>query len=103
MHSDPRSQPPGPGESLSEFFQRVSTKMGELAGAHPGKTLLLTVHGGVLTMIMKMILQEPLESPRFFGITNAAISEISWSKAQGWFLTSWNSTSHLKGTGFSHH
>lgn len=48
-----------------------------IAKANPGKTVLVVTHGGILNSIFKRIVGQDLTSPRRFGITNAAISQVN--------------------------
>jgi probable phosphoglycerate mutase len=47
---------------------------GDLAAAHPGRTLALVAHGGVLECAYRMALGLPLETPRDFKVYNASIN-----------------------------
>jgi broad specificity phosphatase PhoE len=42
-----------------------------------GKTVLVVAHGGILNSIFKRIVGQDLTAPRRFGITNAAVSQVT--------------------------
>ena len=85
----------GHGESLSAFAKRIEATLNELAVRHPGQTLLLVAHGGVLDVIYRKATQRPLHTPRDFPIPNAALNWLSISPA-GWAIEHWGEQSHLE-------
>ena len=83
------------GESLLAMFERVTGKLKELAGRHPGETIAVVLHGGVLDIINRFVRGNSLETPRDFLIPNAGINWIS--EAGGiWHLETWGETEHLE-------
>eukprot|EP00730_Choanoeca_flexa_P003223 TRINITY_DN11332_c0_g1_i1.p1 TRINITY_DN11332_c0_g1~~TRINITY_DN11332_c0_g1_i1.p1 ORF type:complete len:213 (+),score=2.30 TRINITY_DN11332_c0_g1_i1:95-733(+) len=90
------------GESLRQFSKRVIERMQEIARQHPGQSVLVVAHGGVLTVLLHHILGIPLGHSRHFAITNASINKVSWDPVHGWFLELWNDTRHLEKLGFIH-
>lgn len=83
------------GESLLAMFVRVTGKLKELAGRHPGETIAVVLHGGVLDIINRFVRGNSLETPRDFLIPNAGINWIS--EAGGiWHLETWGETDHLE-------
>ena len=48
---DPLFAMPGGGESTHDFHGRVMGAMARIAAAHPGQTLVVVTHGGVLDMV----------------------------------------------------
>jgi probable phosphoglycerate mutase len=89
--------PPGVnrGESFREFNERVTTAIHRWAAAHPGKTLALVAHGGVLECAHRAALGMPLETPRSFSVHNASINRFT---ASGGVLAlqSWGEVAHLQ-------
>lgn len=117
--------------TLSNRFPFCPTcSLETIAKANLGKTVLVVTHGGILNSIFKRIVGQDLTSPRRFGITNAAISQVNsnllysqqmnwmwrhvdvippslpcqlrYTKDRGWFIQMWNDTSHLQELGFLH-
>lgn len=83
------------GESLVEFAGRLVSAVESLASQHPGQTLLLVSHGGVLDVCYRQATGRDLSSARDFSIPNAALN---WFEVgpDGWRLVSWADRHHLK-------
>jgi 2,3-bisphosphoglycerate-dependent phosphoglycerate mutase len=83
------------GESLRAMHARVTGKLAELAARHPGETIAVVVHGGVLDIINRFVRGNPLEIPRDFLIPNAGLN---WIVAVdgAWRIESWGETGHLE-------
>jgi probable phosphoglycerate mutase len=86
---------PSDGECLRSFYQRVGHFLGELVTRHPGQTLLIVSHGGVLDMAYRLASGKPLQDARDFPIPNAALNWISHD-GDGWRLDSWADQTHLQ-------
>ncbi len=82
------------GESLLEMFERVTTRLQSIAEAHPGQTVVIVLHGGVLDIINRFVRGNSLEVSRDFLIPNAGLNWISTVDGQ-WTLDSWGETNHL--------
>lgn len=83
------------GESLMAMFERVTGKLKALAAAHPGETIAVVLHGGVLDIINRFVRGNSLETQRDFLIPNAGINWISTVDGQ-WSLKTWGETDHLE-------
>lgn len=83
------------GESLHAMFARVTGKLQALAAAHPGQSIAIVLHGGVLDIINRFVRGNPLEKPRDFLIPNAGINWISMENGK-WCLNTWGETDHLE-------
>ncbi|AXS79020.1 histidine phosphatase family protein [Dechloromonas sp. HYN0024] len=83
------------GESLLVMFARVTGKLQELAARHPGETIAIVLHGGVLDIINRFVRGNALEAPRDFLIPNAGINWIAVEDGQ-WQLKTWGETDHLE-------
>jgi probable phosphoglycerate mutase len=83
------------GETFRQFHARATGAMLRWAGAHPGKTLALVAHGGVLECAYRMALGLPLASPRDFKVHNASINRFT---VEGGVLklASWGEIGHLQ-------
>lgn len=82
------------GESLTAMYERVTGKVKAIAAAHPGQSVVVVVHGGVLDIINRFVRGNPLEMPRDFLIPNAGINWVA--AVDGKFsLESWAETGHL--------
>ncbi len=83
------------GESLQAMYQRVTGKLTSLAAMHPGESIVVVLHGGVLDIVNRFVRGNALEKPRDFLIPNAGINWISVLDGQ-WRLESWGETDHLE-------
>lgn len=93
-HREPDYAFPHGGESLRTFFARVTGALEALHAAHPGETVAIVTHGGVLDIANRFVRGNPLELPRDFHIPNTGLN---WVRAapEGWRIESWADTRHL--------
>jgi len=91
---DPGFGPEG-GESLQAFHLRCVAAAWRLAAAHPGQTIALVAHGGVLDCWYRAAARMDLQAPRTWQIGNAAISRLLWTP-EGFTLVGWNDDAHLE-------
>ncbi len=89
--------PPGAncGETFRQFNRRVTEALQRWAAAHPGKTLALVAHGGVLECAYRGARGLPLESPRDFKIHNASVNRFTIDGGV-LALRSWGEVEHLR-------
>ncbi len=82
------------GESLQQLQLRVSAGLRRLVDEHPGQTIAVVTHGGVLDIVNRLVRGTSLRQPRDFLIPNAGIS---WVSATGdcWRMEAWGVTDHL--------
>lgn len=90
---DPEHTPPG-GESLRVFSARCVASASRLAQAHPGQTIALVCHGGVLDSLYRAATGQALDAPRTWLLTNAGINRLLHSGGR-FTLVGWSDTSHL--------
>lgn len=83
------------GESLVDFYARVTKGVRQIAEDYEGKRLLIVTHGGVMDCMMRMIFDYPLSAPRRFSIYNASINEFSVNEGQ-WQLDTWGNIEFQK-------
>jgi 2,3-bisphosphoglycerate-dependent phosphoglycerate mutase len=85
------------GESLVDFAARIVVAIEALAADHPGETLLLVSHGGVLDICYRKATGRDLKAARDFPIPNAALNWFEIGSAD-WRVVAWGDRSHLKRT-----
>ncbi len=90
----PNYQPPG-GESIETFSGRVISALQAIAAAHPGGTVLLVAHGGVLDCALRWVRSEPWHTPRTASLPNAALNWFSVQQA-AWRVEAFGLTDHLR-------
>ncbi len=83
------------GETFREFYTRSTDAILALAAAHPGRTVALVAHGGVLECAYRMALGLPLETPRDFKVFNASINRFRVEDGK-LVLQSWGEVAHLQ-------
>jgi probable phosphoglycerate mutase len=83
------------GETLTAFAERVAATLAQMIAAHPGETVLLIAHGGVLDIIYRIATGRDLAGPRDFPIPNAGLNWIEHDGA-GWRLVAWADRAHFE-------
>jgi len=82
------------GESVKQRFDRNVACFEALASNHPGQTLAVVSHGGVLDSLFRYVLLLPLNVPRRFSYKNTSIAVVTHENS-AWQLESWGDVSHL--------
>lgn len=85
---------PGGGEALAAFHARCVGAASALAERHPGQTIALVAHGGVLDGLYRAATGADLAAPRTWQLGNAAINRLLWH-GTGFSLVGWNDEAHL--------
>jgi probable phosphoglycerate mutase len=85
---------PGGGETLEAFHARCVGAAAALASRHPGQTIALVAHGGVLDCLYRAAVGVALDAPRSWHLGNAAINRLLWH-GEGFTLVGWNDDRHL--------
>ena len=86
----------GGGESLNAFSARCLDAARRAAAAHPGDSIALVAHGGVLDCLYRAATRAALESPRSWQLGNATINRLL-ATPEGFTLVGWNDDRHLAG------
>ena len=90
---DPSFGAPG-GETLNDFFARSVATASRLAALHPGQTIALVSHGGVMDCLYRAASRLALDAPRSWSLGNAAINRLLYTP-QGFTLVGWSDAHHL--------
>ena len=91
---DPAFGPEG-GETLRDFYARCVETATRLAAAHPGETIALVAHGGVMDSLYRAASRVALDAPRSWQLGNASINRLLYTP-QGFTLVGWSDTYHLE-------
>ncbi len=91
---DPTFGPDG-GEVLQDFHARCVATVARLACAHPGQTIAVVAHGGVMDSLYRAATHLGLQAPRSWELGNASINRLLHTP-QGFTLVGWNDTWHLE-------
>ncbi|MEO8297329.1 MAG: histidine phosphatase family protein [Burkholderiales bacterium] len=92
---EPDFSPEG-GESLNRFYARCVQTAERLAAAHPGETIALVAHGGVLDCLYRAAMGMAIEAPRTWQLGNASINRLLFT-GQRFTVIGWGDTFHLEG------
>lgn len=92
---DPDWVPPGGGESLLQFKERVVQSVCALASQNMGKHLALFTHGGVLDLLYRAATGLGLQDARTWRLDNAVINRLLWTPDSGLSLVGWADRLHL--------
>ena len=84
------------GERLQDFYQRAVGTVERLARDHPGQTLVLVAHGGVMDCLYRAGQRLDLQAPRSWVLGNATINRLLYTPA-GLQVMGWNDDLHLDG------
>lgn len=90
--------PVGGGESLNVFSARCLDAARDLAAAHPGLSIALVAHGGVLDCLYRAATRVALDAPRSWQLGNATVNRLL-ATPDGFTLIGWNDDRHLDGLG----
>jgi 2,3-bisphosphoglycerate-dependent phosphoglycerate mutase len=90
---EPEFGAPG-GETLAAFYERCVQTATRLAAAHPGRTLLLVTHGGVLDCLYRAASRIALNAPRTWELANTGVNRLLYTP-EGFTLVGWGDTQHL--------
>ena len=99
---DPAYVIPG-GESHQMHYDRNIDWLETHLAAHPGSTVAIVGHGGVLDSLFRYVSQRPLDRPRCYVTTNASLSIFCHGLFYGtprWVIQSWGDAAHLADIGY---
>ena len=82
------------GETLTQFYQRVTAAAHRLAQEHAGRSVVWVTHGGVLDCLHRAAMRVALDAPRSWTLDNASINRLLHSD-QGLMLVGWGDVRHL--------
>ena len=90
---EPDFAPEG-AETLTQFSARCVGAAARIGAAHPGQTIAIVAHGGVLDCLYRAATRAPLQAPRSWLLGNAGINRLLYTP-QGFTLVGWSDTAHL--------
>ena len=82
------------GESLRQFSARAVSSVARLAALHPGETIAVVSHGGVMDCLYRAATHLALDAPRSWQLGNASINRLLYTP-QGFTLIGWSDDHHL--------
>jgi probable phosphoglycerate mutase len=85
------------GESIAEFDVRVGTTFSEVCRRHPGETIVIVCHGGVVDGLLRHALRAPRTGGFEVHTTNTSLTEMVHVRPGRWRLVRYNDAAHLAG------
>ena len=82
------------GESVKQQVARNIAYLNEISEKHPGETIVVVTHGGVISGLFRHTFSIPFTAPRRFEFTNAGLNIFVYYQGN-WFLLTWGDVSHL--------
>jgi len=86
---------PEGGETLRAFYERCIGTATRLAATHPGQTIALVAHGGVMDCLYRAASRVELNASRTWELGNASINRLLYTP-DGFSLVGWSDTFHLE-------
>lgn len=91
--TDPLGQPRPGGESVTQLYQRVVAALEDILRQHPGDSVAIVTHGGVIRCLTAHVEGETVD-PWAEVVDNCAITVLE-HRGDGLVVTRYNDTSHL--------
>ncbi len=91
---NPDFQPLG-GETLRQFYERVTTSIERIAKNHLGQVILIVAHGGVLDCMYRHATQMDITEKRKVELLNTSLNRIKYHGSR-FEIESWGDVSHLQ-------
>jgi probable phosphoglycerate mutase len=86
---------PGGGEPLAAFYERSVAAVTRCAARHPGQSIAVVAHGGVLDCLHRAAAGIALDAPRSWQLGNAAINRLLFVEGR-FVLIGWDDRGHLE-------
>ncbi|NNE11208.1 MAG: histidine phosphatase family protein [Ilumatobacter sp.] len=85
------------GETVAEFQFRVGKALSNVVAEHPGATVVIVCHGGVVDVAFRTLLRIPPSGGFFLHTSNTSLSEFVRAEPGRWRLVRYNDAAHLAG------
>lgn len=85
------------GESVAAFDLRIGTTLVEVLARHPGETVVITCHGGVVDRALRQFLNAPRSGVFELFTRNTSVTEFKEVEVNKWRLVRYNDAAHLAG------
>ena len=86
------------GETLAGFYDRAIASATRLAARHPGQSIVLVTHGGVLDCLYRAATRIDLQAPRTWTLGNTSLNRLLHTEG-GFTLIGWGDSHHLDRAG----
>jgi probable phosphoglycerate mutase len=85
------------GETIAEFDLRTGTAFAQVRERHPGGTIVIVCHGGVIDGLLRFALRAPRTGGFEVHTSNASLTELVQVRTDRWRLIRYNDAAHLAG------
>lgn len=85
------------GETIAAFHYRVGLALYDVLQRHPGRTIVVACHGGVVDATFRQLLRAPSTGNFQLHTLNTAITEFRSVPLRSWQLLRYNDAAHLAG------
>lgn len=85
------------GETIAGFHYRVGSAAHALVSRHPGATIVIACHGGVVDTLLRQFLRLPPTGGFELRTLNASLTEFLLVRPGVWRLIRYNDAAHLEG------
>ena len=85
------------GETIAELHHRVGVAVRDVVARHPGRTIVVCCHGGVVNAVLRIALRAPAVGDFELFTTNASLTELVLVRPGRWRLLRYNDAAHLAG------
>ena len=85
------------GESIGEFQHRIGRAVSAIVNEHPGRTIVIVCHGGVIDAVLRRFLGSPATGVYEVHTLNTSITEFFLVEPNRWRMIRYNDAAHLAG------
>ena len=85
------------GETIAAFQHRVAKAMTAIVAGHPGETIVVVCHGGVIDSALRRFLGSPATGLYEVHTLNTSITEFFLVEPNRWRMLRYNDAAHLAG------
>ena len=96
-HGDPHLAVFPGGETMAEFHHRVGAAISQTVADNPGKTMVVTCHGGVIDAAIRQLLKLSSRGSFELQTLNTSLTEFVRSTPERWRFVRYNDAAHLAG------
>jgi len=86
---------PEGGESRADVMIRIKSFLSALVDRHPAENVLAVTHGGVSSLMIKLMIGMDLSNITPFRVENCSVSVMDYVRENTWFVQCLNDMSHL--------
>lgn len=85
------------GETIAELHHRVGEALHRVTSRHPGETVVICCHGGVINAILRWVLHAAPSGDFELMTSNTSLTEMQLVAPGRWRLLRYNDAAHLAG------